>query len=71
MLDNNEENNLGIFFEMIDSVEDDISEMLKSESNQLGGYECLVICFNCLRLYCEQVEMELCVYYVQLFKKVL
>jgi len=55
----NEGNNLDIFFRMIDSVEDDISEILDDENNQLSGYECLVICFNSLRLYCEQAGIEL------------
>ena len=58
MSNNKEENNLDIFFEMIDSVEDDISKLLEDESNQLGGYECLVICFNYLKLYCGQVGIK-------------
>lgn len=55
MPNNNEGHNLGIFFRMIDSIEDDTSEMLEDESSKLGVYECLVICFNYLRLYCGQV----------------
>ena len=43
---------------MIDFIEDDISEMLKDANNQVGGYECLVICFNSLHLYCGQVGIE-------------
>lgn len=58
MPDNNEENNLDSFFKMIDSVEDDISEMLEGENSQLSGYECLVICFNYLRLYCGQIGIK-------------
>ena len=55
---NSEENNLGAFFELIDSIEDDISEMLESENSELSGYECLVISFNCLTLFCRQVEID-------------
>jgi len=43
---NGEGNNLDAFFEMIDLIEDDISEMLESENSELSGYECLVISFN-------------------------
>ena len=46
------------FFEMIDSIEDDISEMLEDESSELSGYECLVISVNCLTLFCQQVEID-------------
>ena len=55
---NSEENNLDAFFKMIDSIEDDISEMLESENSELSGYECLVISFNCLTLFCRQVEIN-------------
>ena len=55
---NSEENNLDAFFEMIDSIEDDISEMLEDENSELSGYECLVISFNCLTLFCRQVEID-------------
>ena len=58
MPNKNEENNLDIFFKMIDSIEDDISEMLEGANNQIGGYECIVICFNSLQLYCGQVGIE-------------
>ena len=54
---NGEGNNLDAFFEMIDLIEDDISEMLESENSELSGYECLVISFNCLTLFCRQVEI--------------
>ena len=54
----NEDNNLKAFFEMIDLIEDDISEILDDENNQLSGYECLVISFNCLTLFCRQVGMD-------------
>jgi hypothetical protein len=55
---NGEGNNLDAFFKMIDSIEDDISEMLESENSELSGYECLVISFNCLTLFCRQVEID-------------
>ena len=55
---NSEGNNLDAFFEMIDLIEDDISEMLESENSELSGYECLVISFNCLTLFCRQVEID-------------
>ena len=55
---NSEGNNLDAFFEMIDLIEDDISEMLESENSELSGYECLVISFNCLTLFCRQVEIN-------------
>ena len=54
MPEKNEASNLDIFFEMIDSIEDDVSDLLDDESNEVGGYECLVICFNSLRLYCDE-----------------
>jgi len=50
-------NNLDAFFEVIDSIEDDISEML-DKNRELGGYECLVISFNCLTLFCRQVGID-------------
>ena len=55
---NSEGNNLDAFFEMIDLIEDDISEMLESENSELSGYECLVISFNCLTLFCRQVGID-------------
>ncbi len=58
MQSDNEDNNLEVFFEMIDSIEDDISEMLEDENSELSGYECLVISFNCLTLFCRQVEID-------------
>ena len=58
MPEKNEASNLDIFFEMIDSIEDDVSDLLDDESNEVGGYECLVICFNSLRLYCDEVGID-------------
>ena len=58
MQSDNEEDNLDAFFTVIDSIEDDISEMLEDENNELSGYECLVISFNCLTLFCRQVGID-------------
>ena len=58
MQSDNEDNNPEAFFEMIDFIEDDISEMLEDENSELSGYECLVISFNCLTLFCRQVEID-------------
>jgi len=55
---NGEGNSLDAFFEMIDLIEDDISEMLESENSELSGYECLAISFNCLTLFCRQIEID-------------
>ena len=60
MSNNNERNNLDNFFKIIDVVEGDILEMLEDGDSELGGYECLVICFNYLRLYCGGVGIEFC-----------
>ena len=43
---------------MIDSIEDYISEMFQGENYELGKYECLLISFNCLKLYCGQVGIK-------------
>ena len=53
-----EKNNLDTFFAMIDLIEDDISEMLENENSKLNGYECLVISFNRLTLFCQQVGID-------------
>ena len=58
MQSDNEEDNLDTFFAVIDSIEDDISEMLEDENNELSGYECLVISFNSLTLFCRQVGID-------------
>ena len=58
MQSDNEEDNLDAFFTVIDSIEDDISEMLEDENNELSGYECLVISFNSLTLFCQQVGID-------------
>jgi hypothetical protein len=53
-----EDNNLDTFFEVIDSIESDISEMLEDENSELSGYECLVISINCLTLFCRQIGIN-------------
>jgi len=53
-----EKNNLDTFFAMIDLIEDDISEILDNENSKLNGYECLVIGFNRLTLFCQQVGID-------------
>jgi hypothetical protein len=58
MKNNNEQNNLDSFFEVIDSIEDDISEMLENENSELSGYECLIISINCLTLFCQQIGIN-------------
>ena len=58
MSKDNKENNLNVFFEMIDAIEDDVSERLEEESSKLGRYECLAICFNYLWLYCKETGIE-------------
>ena len=50
------------FFEMFDAVEDDIAELISDENEEppeIGGYECLFIAFNNLRLYCENSGIRL------------
>ncbi|MBT6601549.1 MAG: hypothetical protein HOB32_07820 [Nitrospina sp.] len=58
MQSGNEENNLDPFFSVIDSIEDDISEILEDEDSELSGYECLVVSFNCITLFCRQVGID-------------
>ena len=58
MKKDSEENNLGAFFEMIDLIEDDISEILENENSKLNSYQCFVISFNCLTLFCQQVGID-------------
>ena len=56
------EDRLDEFFEMFDAVEDDIAELISDENEEppeIGGYECLFIAFNNLRLYCENSGIRL------------
>ncbi len=50
------------FFKMLDAVEDDIDELISDENEEpleIGGYECLLITFSNLRLYCHSSEIPL------------
>ena len=56
------EGRLDEFFEMFDAVEDDIAVLISDENEEppeIGGYECLFIAFNNLRLYCENSGIRL------------
>jgi hypothetical protein len=56
MTDNEKEARLDNFFAMFDSVEDDIADLISDENEiplEIGGYECLLIAFSNLSLYCE------------------
>ena len=52
-----EKHNLGVFFEMLDLIEDDISEMLESEDIKLNGSGCIIISFNCLTLFSDRLGL--------------
>ena len=58
MKNNHEQANLDSFFKVIDSIEDDISEMLEDENTELSGYECLIISINSLTLFCQQIGID-------------
>ena len=58
MKNNNEQTNLDSFFEVVDSIEGDISEMLEDENSELSGYECLIISINCLTLFCQHIGIN-------------
>jgi hypothetical protein len=50
------------FFAMFDAVEDDIDELISDENEEpleIGGYECLLITFSNLRLYCNNAGIPL------------
>ena len=53
---------LGIFFDMFDAIEEDISQVVSDENeeaSEIGGYECLLIAFSNLRLYCLYSDISL------------
>ena len=53
---------LDSFFDMIDAIEEDISQVTSDdneEATEIGGYECLFISFNNLQLYCEYSGVNL------------
>ena len=64
-MDKNESENitrLDYFFDMFDAVEEDISQLVSEENDDvklIGGYECLFIAFSNLSLYCENSGITL------------
>ena len=53
---------LDYFFDMLDAVEEDISQLVSDENEEatkIGGYECLFIAFSNLSLYCESSGINL------------
>jgi hypothetical protein len=62
MTDNEKETRLDDFFDMFDAVEDDIAELISDENEkplEIGGYECLIIAFSNLSIYCENTGILL------------
>ena len=56
------ESRLDDFFNMFDTVEDDIADLLSDENEkplEIGGYECLLIAFSNLSLYCDSAGISL------------
>ena len=64
-MEENESDNitrLDYFFDMLDAVEEDISQLVSDENEEatkIGGYECLFIAFSNLSLYCESSGINL------------
>ena len=62
MTNNEKAARLDDFFDMFDSVEDDIAELVSDENEnplEIGGYECLIIAFSNLRFYCKGAGISL------------
>lgn len=62
MESNDNNTRLDSFFAMFDAVEEDISKLISDdneEAKEIGGYECLLISFSNLRLFCESSEISL------------
>ncbi|MFP6638214.1 MAG: hypothetical protein VB778_06255 [Nitrospinaceae bacterium] len=62
MTDDEKAARLDAFFDMFDSVEDDISELVSDENEkplEIGGYECLIITFSNLSFYCKDAGILL------------
>ena len=60
--DIDKEARLDNFFDMFDSVEDDIADLVSDENEkplEIGGYECLIIAFSNLSIYCENAGLPL------------
>ena len=56
------ESRLDDFFNMFDTVEDDIADLLSDENEkplEIGGYECLIIAFSNMSIYCENAGILL------------
>jgi hypothetical protein len=50
------------FFEMFDAVEDDIADLISDENEkplEIGGYECMIIAFSNMSLYCKSAGISL------------
>ena len=64
-MEENESDNitrLDYFFDMLDAVEEDISQLVSDENEEatkIGGYECLFIAFSNLSLYSESSGINL------------
>ena len=64
MEDNESDNQARLdgFFDMFDSVEDDIADLISDENEkplEIGGYECLIIAFSNMSNYCENAGILL------------
>ncbi|MBT3508344.1 MAG: hypothetical protein HN472_02220 [Nitrospina sp.] len=64
MEDNESDNQARLdgFFDMFDSVEDDIADLISDENEkplEIGGYECLIIAFSNMSIYCENAGILL------------
>jgi hypothetical protein len=62
MTDDEKAVRLDDFFDMFDSVEDDIAELVSDENEkplEIGGYECLIIAFSNLSFYCKGAGISL------------
>ena len=64
MNDNESDNQARLdgFFDMFDSVEDDIADLISDENEkplEIGGYECLIIAFSNMSIYCENAGILL------------
>jgi hypothetical protein len=61
-MNNEKEARLDEFFDMFDSVEDDIADLISDENEaplEIGGYECLIIAFSNLSQYCKSAGIPL------------
>lgn len=49
---------LDFFFEMVDAIEEDVTQLNLDEEEGIGGYECLFISYSHLREYCEAISLS-------------